>query len=106
MAAKVVNTLTNLYLTKFEELHSSKAIDSQKIAHVTLIEPAQIPWKPVSPNKMLNIVIGLILGVLGGLGVAFFRHFLDDSLEGVENIEEALDVPVLISIPYDKKERI
>ena len=35
-----------------------------------------------------------------------FRHFLDDSLEGVENIEEALDVPVLISIPYDKKERI
>jgi capsular polysaccharide biosynthesis protein len=36
--------------------------------------------------------------------LAFFLHYLDDSLESVEDVEDVLDVPVLISIPYDKKE--
>jgi capsular polysaccharide biosynthesis protein len=104
MAAKVVNILTNLYLSKFKELHISDAMDSHKKARVILIEPAQAPLKPVSPKVFLNLVLGLLLGALGGLCLAFIRHYLDDSLESVEDVEEALDVPVLISIPYDRKE--
>jgi tyrosine-protein kinase Etk/Wzc len=79
-------------------------MDSQRITSVNLIEPAQVPLKPVSPRKFLNLVLGLFLGALGGLGLAFFLHYLDDSLEDVEEIEDALDVPVLISVPYAKKE--
>ena len=60
-----------LYLTKFEESRISDAMDSEKIAGVTLIEPAQVPLKPVSPKKMLNLVLGLFLGALGGLGLAY-----------------------------------
>jgi uncharacterized protein involved in exopolysaccharide biosynthesis len=92
-----------LYLTKFEESRISDAMDSQRITSVNLIEPAQVPLKPVSPKKFLNLVLGLFLGALGGLGLAFFLHYLDDSLEGVEEIEDALDVPVLISIPFERK---
>jgi uncharacterized protein involved in exopolysaccharide biosynthesis len=92
-----------LYLTKFEESRISDAMDSQRITSVNLIEPAQVPLKPVSPKKFLNLVLGLFLGALGGLGLAFFLHYLDDSLETVEDVEDALDVPVLISIPYERK---
>ena len=87
-----------LYLTKFEESRISDAMDSQKIASVHLIEPAQIPLKPVSPKVLLNLVLGLFLGAFGGLGLAFFLHYMDDSLETVEDVEDALGVPVLISI--------
>ena len=93
-----------MYLTKFEESRISDAMDSEKITSVNLIEPAQVPLKPVSPKKFLNLVLGLLLGALGGLGVAFFLHYMDDSLETVEDVEDALDVPVLISIPCNKKE--
>jgi capsular polysaccharide biosynthesis protein len=63
-----------------------------------------VPLKPVSPKVFLNLVLGLFLGALGALGLAFFLHYLDDSLETVEDVEHTLDVPVLISVPYSKKE--
>lgn len=91
-------------LNKIAESRIPDAMDSQKMTSVSLIEPAQVPLKPVSPKVFLNLVLGLCLGALGGLGVAFFLHFLDDSLESVEDVEDALEAPVLISIPYDKKE--
>lgn len=92
-----------LYLTKFEESRISEAMDSEKIVSVTLIEPVQVPIKPVSPRKSLNLILGVLLGTIGSLGLAFFLHFLDDSLETVESVENCLNVPVLISIPYTRE---
>ncbi len=91
-----------MYLTKFEESRISDAMDSEKITSVSLVEPAQVPIKPVSPKKALNLVLGFFLGAMGGLGLAFFMEYLDDSLDSVEDVEAALDVPVLISIPCEK----
>jgi uncharacterized protein involved in exopolysaccharide biosynthesis len=92
-----------LYLTKFEESRISDAMDSEKITSVSLVEPAQVPLKPVSPKVLLNLVLGVFLGALGGLGLAFFLHYLDDGLENVEDVEDALDVPVLFCIPEEQK---
>ena len=92
-----------LYLNKFEESRISEAMDTEKISSVTLIEPVQVPIRPASPRKSLNLVLGLFLGAVGSFGLAFFLHFLDDRLETVESVENCLDVPVLISIPYTKK---
>jgi uncharacterized protein involved in exopolysaccharide biosynthesis len=92
-----------LYLTKFEESRISDAMDTQKIASVSLIEPAQIPLKPVSPKKMLNLVLGLFLGALGGLGLAFFLEYLDDSLGEIDDVEEQLQLPVLGVLPELQK---
>ena len=88
-----------LYLNKFEESRISDAIDSKKIANVSLVEPALPPRKQVSPNVFLNIVLSLFLGGFGGLGLAFFRDYLEDRLEKPEDVEEALQTPVLASIP-------
>jgi uncharacterized protein involved in exopolysaccharide biosynthesis len=92
-----------LYLTKLEESRISEAMDSEKIASVRLIEPVQVPIKPTFPRKSLNFVLGLLLGTIGSLGLAFFLHNLDDSMETVESVENCLNVPVLISIPYIKQ---
>ncbi len=88
-----------LYLTKFEESRISDAMDSEKMTSVSLIEPALVPLKPVSPMLLLNLVFGIFLGAFGGLGLAFFMHYLDDSLETVEEVEAVLQLPVLASIP-------
>jgi uncharacterized protein involved in exopolysaccharide biosynthesis len=88
-----------LYLTKLEESRISNAMDSEKIASVSVIEPARSPLKPVSPKKMLNLILAIFLGAFGGLGLAFFLEYLDDKIEKVEDVEESLDLPVLASIP-------
>jgi uncharacterized protein involved in exopolysaccharide biosynthesis len=88
-----------LYQTKIEESRISDAMDSEKIANVSLIEPARIPLKPLKPNILLNLILGLILGVLGGLGLAFFREYMDDAMETPEQVEKTLQLPVLASVP-------
>jgi polysaccharide chain length determinant protein (PEP-CTERM system associated) len=88
-----------LYLTKLEESRISDAMDSEKITNVSLIEPARAPREPVSPKKMLNLILALFLGAFGGLGLAFFMEYLDDKIEKVEDVEETLDLPVLASVP-------
>jgi uncharacterized protein involved in exopolysaccharide biosynthesis len=91
------------YLDKFEEARISDAMDMAKIANVTQIQPANAADKPVSPKVRLNILLGLFLGLFGGLGLAFFLEYLDDSLEKPEDAEHAMSLPVLASIPELKK---
>jgi uncharacterized protein involved in exopolysaccharide biosynthesis len=88
-----------LYLAKFEESRISDAMDSEKIANISIIEPARIPLKPAKPNVPLNLALGFLLGAVGGVGLAFFREYLDDTLQRPEQIEKTLRVPVLASVP-------
>jgi uncharacterized protein involved in exopolysaccharide biosynthesis len=101
MAAAVVDMLARRYLDKHATVYKT---DSQRNAGVYLIEPTLIPLKPLSPKMFLNLILGFLLGLFGGLGLAFFLNYIDDSLETVEDVEAALDVPVLASVSLDKKE--
>ena len=74
-------------------------MDSEKIANVSLIQPARAPRNPVSPKKMLNLIIAIFIGTSGGLGLAFSREYLDDKIEKIEDVETELQLPVLASIP-------
>jgi len=94
-----------LYLTKSEESRISDAMDVQKIANVSVIEPATTPLKPVSPTIFLNMVLAVFLGALGALGLAFFSEYMDDRLEKTEDVEDHLQLPVLASIPQLKELR-
>ncbi len=92
-----------LYLTKYEESRISDAMDAEKIVNVIQIEPVRPPVKPVRPKVVLNLALGLFLGAFGGLGLAFFLEYLNDSIEKPEDAEQAMDLPVLASIPELKK---
>jgi len=88
-----------LYLTRFEESRISNAMDAEKIANISVFEPAFPPLNPISPNVRLNLALGVFLGMFGGIFLAFFMEYLDDSLDRPEDVERHLDLPVLVSIP-------
>lgn len=56
---------------------------------------------PVSPNVMLNLVLGGVVGLIFGVGIAFFLEYLDTSVKTLEDVERYLQVPVLAVIPKD-----
>ncbi len=89
----------SLYLTKLESSRISSAMNQERISNVRLINPAQVPMEPISPKIVLNIILSVLIGIIGGFGLAFFLEYLDDSLETVEDVEDNLDLPVLTSIP-------
>lgn len=92
-----------LYVTKLEESRISNAMDLEKIANVSVIQPAQAPIKPIKPRKALNIILSIVLGGIGGLGLAFFSEYMDHSLKSPEEVEARLGIPHFISIPKLKK---
>lgn len=88
-----------LYQKKHEEARISSAMDQQKIVNVSIAQPAQRPLQPVAPRKALNLVLGVLLGALGGLGLAFGAEYFDHSFTTGHDLEVRLGIPLLGAIP-------
>ena len=71
------------------------------VSMVTIINKAEPVNKPVRPKKWLNITLGLIVGLLAGLGLAFFIEYLDTSVKTIDDVERTLQAPVLGVIPQN-----
>lgn len=56
---------------------------------------------PVSPNVTLNLILGAVVGLVFGVGIAFFLEYLDTSVKTLEDVERYLQVPVLAVVPKD-----
>ena len=63
------------------------------------MQPPSFSQVPIKPRKTLNLLLGLLLGVFCGLGLAFFREYFDSSIKDTVDVEEKLGLPVLASIP-------
>jgi len=56
---------------------------------------------PVKPNKPMVIIAGVVVGLVVGVGLAFFIEYLDTSVKTIDDVERALQAPVLGVIPQD-----
>lgn len=67
--------------------------------NVSVVDPAELPDRPYSPRTNLNILLGLIIGLLSGAAVAFLLEQLDESIMAPHDLEKKLGIPLLGSIP-------
>jgi polysaccharide biosynthesis transport protein len=83
-----------------------KLLVSLQTGDAQLIQPAPVPTAAVEPKPVRNIVLGAILGLLVGLGLAFLRDRLDRRLKNEEQVRAALpDVPLIGLIPEPRRGR-
>ena len=74
----------------------------QPTVKLTITKPATVPSSPSSPKKVLNVGLGLILGLIIGIGLAMLREVLDNTVKGAADFEP-FNVPVLGNVPLDKR---
>jgi polysaccharide biosynthesis transport protein len=72
-----------------------------KSTMVMVTDVAEPSPKPVRPNIPLNIALGVVVGLLMGFGLAFFIEYLDTSVKTIDDVEKALQAPVLGVIPQN-----
>ena len=69
------------------------------LADFSIVEPAQLPGSPFSPNRERLVILGLLFGLAFGVGLAAFLEFWDSTLRTEDDIMLALNLPTLASIP-------
>jgi capsular exopolysaccharide synthesis family protein len=70
--------------------------------NVSIVDRADVPGAPFKPNLMMNVLIGLALGLLGGLGAALALEFLNDTVKTPDDVRDKLHLPSLGVIPMKK----
>lgn len=88
-----------IYSMLLEKLQEARITEASKVGDVRIIDPAEQPLSPIKPQKTRNMILGLILGLLVGIGLAFFIESLDTSIKSQEDVEKYMDITVLASIP-------
>lgn len=73
---------------------------------VSVLVPAAVPGGPISPRPLRSGVIGGLVGVLAGLGLAMAREHMGSAVRQVSDIETALAVPVLSTVPRVGKRQL
>lgn len=92
-----------IYMTLLEQYELTRFSESLQSNNITLIDPAVIPSKPSKPNMVLNIALGAIVGLIGGLGLAFLVEYLDTTLYTSEQIEGTTPSKIIGKIPLIRK---
>jgi uncharacterized protein involved in exopolysaccharide biosynthesis len=79
--------------------------ETQRGERFTIIEPAQLPEKPYKPNRMAIMLIGVVLALGAGVGLAAVRENLDTSIKTAEELARLAGLPVLSVISLMESEQ-
>ncbi|MGD0963065.1 MAG: polysaccharide biosynthesis tyrosine autokinase [Candidatus Acidiferrales bacterium] len=94
-----VDTNKQLYEGLLQRLKEAGVSAGMNASNIRIVDTAVPPTKPVSPRPVLNLGLALLLGLGGGVGIAFLQERLDNTLKTSDDIERILRVPALALIP-------
>ncbi|QIK64949.1 polysaccharide biosynthesis tyrosine autokinase [Nocardioides sp. HDW12B] len=84
---------------QIDEIEDPEGIDPVGSPVLVPVESAALPAAPISPQPLRNVLIGLAVGFVLGLGYALVRNVLDRRLRTAASVVERFGVNVLGSIP-------
>ena len=89
---------TNL-LAKSENARMSANLERRQIGEqFRVLEPARLPERPISPNRLQINAMGALAGLAAGLGLLLFLEYRDRSMRTEADVRAALGLPVLAVI--------
>jgi capsular exopolysaccharide synthesis family protein len=99
-----VDTGRILYQALIQQIKERSATDQTHKVDVSIIEKADTPLAPVTPRKSRNFTLAIVLGLFGGIGIAFFVEYLDNTISSINDLEDRFGLPVLGIIEQVKED--
>lgn len=94
------------YKTLLKRLEEIRVEENRAVGNARMVEDAQIPEEPVASNKVRNLALGNLLGILLAIGTALILDGLDTSIKTVKEAREVFGYILLGLIPvFGKSEK-
>ena len=93
------DTDRELYNGLLQRLKETGISASLSASNIQVLDRAEVPKAPFKPRKSRNIAMALMLGLFGGVGLAFFAEYLDNTVKTIEDVEKRTYMPSLGLVP-------
>ena len=87
-----------IYLERQEEARISEEMNRQKMANISVIQAATAPAEKIKPKRKLNILFGILIGIIASLGFALYSESTSQKFSTPESAERRLGLPVLATL--------
>jgi capsular exopolysaccharide synthesis family protein len=97
--AREVDTNHQLYDSVLQRMKEMGVAAELRASNVFLLDEAEPPLRPSKPQKKTSLLLSALVGLIGGLGLAFFFEYLDNTLKTPEEVKRFLRLPALGVVP-------
>ena len=91
VAMKICNTIPSIFSEEVQRIVKSSGVE--------VIDKAILPTNPIKPNKKMNVLIAMVLGVMVSVFIIFLIEALNTKIKEPRDIEEKLGIPVFGVVP-------
>src|ERR1700752_4471034 len=84
-----------LYDGLLQKLKEAGITAGLKSSNIRVVDPALAPPTPSGPQKARNILLAVLVGLVGGVGLALFREYLDNTIKSPDDVESIAGLPSL-----------
>jgi capsular exopolysaccharide synthesis family protein len=92
-----------LYLMVEEKYNEANITEQSNIGYIEIIERASVPVKPSSPKPLINLGIGVVLGLMMGIVLAFVREYFDVRVQTPEDLKRHGFTPLTPIVNMDRE---
>lgn len=96
---------TGTYSTLAEKLEQLRINEQLEAGSGVVVQEAVESGSPVAPQPVRNALLGLVVGLVFGVGMAFLYEYLDNTIKSTDEAEKVYGAPVLAIVPMDKLEK-
>lgn len=101
--SRAVDLKQEVYTALLQQYERTRVAEELRTNALSIVEPATLPQEPSKPNWMTNLILGGLVGLVAGAGLAFLFERLDTRVQSTDEIEEITALPTLGRIPYVRR---
>jgi len=92
-------TNKQLYDGLLEKLKEAGISAGLRSSNIRIVDPALVPSVPARPQKSRNIFLAFLVGLVGGVGLAYLREYLDNTIKSPDDVQNLTGLPCLAVVP-------
>ena len=99
-----VKVNSEMYVNLLNSAQQLRLVKEGKVGNVRVIDEAVTPSLPIKPKKKLIVLLGIMLGLMAGVGLAILRSIMNPGIKEAHEIEQGLGMHVFATVPRSQQQ--